>query len=101
MSTNQTEYNILGCTVRVKSDEDNTKATEAISLLQKEIDKVKAVNPTLAYGDLAVLSALNLAGKVLDTEAEYKENIFTLKSGVEDALKFVEKVSPGTMQVAP
>ena len=99
MSTNQTEYNILGCTVRVKSDGDNTKALETINLLQVEIDKVKAVNPTLKYGDIAVLSALNLAGSLISTEAEYKDSIFTLKAGVEDALKFVEQVSPGSMQV--
>jgi cell division protein ZapA (FtsZ GTPase activity inhibitor) len=99
MSTNQTEYNILGCTVRVKSDGDNTKALEAIDLLQAEIDKVKAVNPTLKYEDIAVLSALNLAGSLISTEAEYKDSIFTLKAGVEDALKFVEQVSPGSMQV--
>ncbi|MBT4792571.1 MAG: cell division protein ZapA [Halobacteriovoraceae bacterium] len=96
---NQTEYNILGCTIRVKSDEDkNNKALAAINLLRDEIDKVKEKNSSLKDSDLAVLSALNLASRCLDTEADYKDSVFALKSGIEDALQYVEKVSPGSMQ---
>ncbi len=101
MSKNQTEFNILGCSIRVTSDEDNTKAIRAIELLHEEIRKVKASRPSLKDSDVAVLSALNLASKCLDTEAEFKDSIFALKAGVEDALSYVEKVSPGSMQVSP
>lgn len=102
MSTNQTEFNILGCTIRLKSGEDNdTKALKAIDLLNEEIQKVRNMSPTLKESDLAVLSALNIASMCLDTKSEYKDNVFALKSGVEDALKFVEEVSPGSMQVNP
>lgn len=96
---NQTEFNILGCSIRIKPDEDNTKALEAIEVLEKEIAQVKKMSPTLKESDIAVLSALNLATKCLDKDSEYKDSIFALKSGVEDALKFVEAVSPGSMQV--
>lgn len=101
MSMNQTEFNILGCTIRIKSDEDNTKALKAIELLESEIQKVKKASPTLKESDVAVLSALNLASMSIDTENEFKESVFALKTGVEDALKFVEAVSPGSMQVNP
>ena len=102
MSINQTEFNILGCTIRVKSGEDIDKqAHKAIDLLNEEISKVRSANPSLQVSDIAVLSALNLASKCLDTEAEYKDSVFALKAGVEDALKFVEEVSPGSMQVHP
>jgi len=102
MSINQTEFNILGCTVRIKSDENNdNKAHKAIKVLNREIDKVRSVSPNLNATDLAILSALNLASNCLDTEAEFKENVFALKSGVEDALKFIQEVSPGSMQTNP
>ncbi len=101
MSTNQTEFNILGCSIRVKTDEDNTKALKAMEILEQEIAKVRTMSPTLKESDIAVLSALNLASKCLDKDSEYKESIFALKTGVEDALKFVEEVSPGSMQVNP
>ncbi len=96
MSIDQREYNILGCNIRVKTSEDqDNKAAAAINLLQEEIEKVKLKNPQVNLMDVAVLSALNLASKCIAEEAEHKENIFALKSGVEDALKYVEQVSSG------
>ena len=96
MSSNQTEFNILGCSVRIKSDDNNTKALDAIDLLNSEIAKVKSARPSLRDSDVAVLSALNLASKCLDTNVEYRNSIFTLKSGIEDALSFIEEASAGS-----
>lgn len=94
MTENQTEFNILGCSIRVKSGEDSDKkALEAINLLNDEIVKVKSKSPNMKSIDVAVLSALNLANKCLETQGEYRENIFALKAGVEDALQYVEQVS--------
>ena len=88
------EYNILGCLVRVKADEkDNTNAGLAINMLSDEISALKSKNPGMKDIDAAVLSALNIANKSLQVNEDYKENIFALKSGVEDALKFIEEVS--------
>lgn len=88
------EYNILGCVVRVKADEkDNTKAQRAIDMLSDEISALKSKNPSIKDIDAAVLSALNIANKSLEVNADYKESIFSLKSGVEEALKFIEDVS--------
>ncbi len=93
MSNKQTEFNILGCTIRVKSDEDNSKAMQAIELLTDEISKIKSLNSSLKDQDVAVLSALNLASRSIDMEGEYKKNIFTLRDEVQDALKHVGNVS--------
>lgn len=102
MSNKQMEFNILGCSIRIKSDENNDrKAQEAMNLVNEEIHKLKNARPGLRDTDIAVLSALNLASKLLSTEGDFKDDIFALKLGVEDALKFVEKVSPGTMQINP
>ena len=101
MTINQNlEFNILGCSIRIKSDEENnTKAKQAVDLLNDEISNLKKLNPSLKDTDVAVLSALNLATKFLEKDDEYKENVFALKAGIEDALNFVEEVSPGSMQV--
>ena len=100
MTINQNlEYNILGCTVRIKSDgENNNKAVQAVDLLNNEIENLRRANPKLKDTDVAVLSALNIATKFIDKDDEYKENVFALKAGIEDALNFVEEVSPGSMQ---
>jgi len=96
------EYNILGCVVRIKADENNNKNAErAIDLLNNEIVNLKKQNPNLKDIDVAVLSALKLASNSIDIEAEYKENVFALKSGIEDALNFVEQVSTGGSEANP
>lgn len=96
------EYNILGCVVRVKADEkDNTSAKLAINALNDEINALKSKNPNIKDIDAAVLSALNIANKSLQVDSEYKENIFALRSGVEDALKFIEEVSAQGSHTSP
>ncbi len=88
------EYNILGCVVRVKADEkDNTDAELSIKMLSDEISALKNKNPNIKDIDAAVLSALNIANKSLQVNTDYKEDIFSLKSSVEDALRFIEEVS--------
>ena len=94
------EFNILGSTVRVRTDDqNNTNAQAAVDLLNDAISSIKSANPSLKDIDVAVLSALKLATKSLEIESEYKENVFALKTGIEDALHYVEKVSPGTMNI--
>ena len=93
------EYNILGSTVRVKAEEaESSNALRAIEILQKEIQNVQTSNPKLKEIDVAVLAALKLASEVASLEIEYKDSITSLKSGVVDALNFIEEVSPGPMR---
>ncbi len=95
------EYNILGCNVRVKPDEaDHNNAKQAIDRVNEEIELLKKANPSLKDLDLAVLTALKLASARNELETEYKENVFALRSGISDALNFIEEVSPGTMQTS-
>lgn len=93
------EYNILGSTVRVKADGvDSTNALKAIEILQKEIQHVQSSNSKLKDIDVAVLAALRLASEVATLETEYKESVMSLRAGIEDALNFIEEVSPGPMR---
>ena len=72
-----------------------------LNFLNNEIVSLKNKNPSLKDIDVAVLCALKLASSSLDIEAEYKENVFALKSGIEDALNFVEQVSTGGSEAHP
>lgn len=93
------DYNILGSHVRLKSDhEDHEKALYAVKTLQKEIENIQSLNPKLKDIDVAVLAALNIVSRNQQLEQEYKENVLALKDGIQDALGFIEEVSPGTMQ---
>lgn len=93
------EYNILGCNVRIKQDEaDQNNAKQAIDTVNNEINALKLKNPKLKDLDLAVLVALKIASDKNEIESEYKENVFALRSGINDALHFIEEVSPGSMQ---
>ncbi len=98
-TTEGLEYNILGCPVRIKADEgDHINAENAINLVIQEIENLRKMKPSLRDVDLAVLTALKMSSAKLEVEAEYKENVFSLKSGITDALTFIEEVSPGSMQ---
>jgi cell division protein ZapA (FtsZ GTPase activity inhibitor) len=93
------EYNILGCNVRIKKDEaERDNALKAIEFVNKEIEKMRLQNSKLKDIDVAVLMALKFASEKSEIETEYKENIFSLKAGVNEALSFIEEVSPGSMQ---
>jgi len=93
------EYNILGCKIRVKQEEsDHKDAKKAVDLVTKEINELKSKNPSLKDLDIAVLVALKLAADKSEIESEYKDNVFALRSGISDALSFIQEVSPGSMQ---
>jgi cell division protein ZapA (FtsZ GTPase activity inhibitor) len=93
------EYNILGCPIRMKANEgDSTSAKLAVDLVNKEIETLRGQNPSLKDIETAVLVALKLASEKIEIEGDYKENVFSLRSGITDALNFIEEVSPGSMQ---
>lgn len=88
------EFNILGCCVRVKADQDDfDNAKKAIDLVNLEVEQLQNSNSNLKPVDIAVLSALKLASKSIDLEFEYKENVLALRSSVKDALEHVEEIS--------
>ena len=63
---------------------------EAINLLQEESSAVKRGNPSLSNLDAAVLSALRIASKKITISNEYKEDIFSLRSEVENAISLLK-----------
>lgn len=84
----ETEYNVLGCKVRVKPDQnESTNAKAVVDLINAEIQVLKSSRPQLRDTDLAVLVALKVATEKLQLEDEYKQNIFKLEESLETALQ--------------
>jgi cell division protein ZapA (FtsZ GTPase activity inhibitor) len=77
------EYNVLGCKVRLRPDQtDNRHAKTVIDLVNSEIQELKTSRPMLRDTDLAVLVALKL-----QLEDEFKESLLKLEGSLETALQ--------------
>jgi cell division protein ZapA (FtsZ GTPase activity inhibitor) len=83
-----TEFNVLGCKVRLRPDQnDSHNAKAVIDLINAEIQALKTSRPQLRDTDLAVLVALKMATEKMHLEDEYKQNIFKLEESLETALQ--------------
>ena len=83
-----TEFNVLGCKVRLRPDQnDSHNAKAVIDLINAEIQALKSSRPQLRDTDLAVLVALKMATEKMQLEYEYKQNIFKLEESLETALQ--------------
>ena len=83
-----TEYNVLGCKVRVRPDQnDSHNAKAVVDLINAEIQQLKINRPQLRDTDVAVLVALKVATERMQLEDEYKQNIFKLEESLETALQ--------------
>lgn len=93
------EFNILGSQVRLSAHEsEDTKAKLAVDLVQSEVEKLKGQNSRLKDTDIAVLVALKMATEKLSVEEDFKDSVTSLKTGINEALEFIEVVSPGSIQ---
>ena len=82
------EYNVLGCKVRVRPDQDDSTIAKAVvDLVNSEVEQLKKSRPQLRDTDVAVLVALKMATEKLQVEDEYKSNIFKLEESLETALQ--------------
>jgi cell division protein ZapA len=82
------EYNVLGCKVRVRPDQnDSNNAKAVMDLVNAEIEQLKSARPLLRDTDLAVLVALKMATEKMQLEDEYKNNIIKLEGSLETALQ--------------
>jgi len=88
MMSQEIEYNVLGCKVRVRPDQnDSHNAKAVVDLINAEIQQLKISRPQLRDTDVAVLVALKIATEKMQLEDEYKQNIFKLEESLETALQ--------------
>lgn len=82
------EYNVLGCKVRVRPDQNESNNAKAVvDLINAEIQYLKSNRPQLRDTDVAVLVALKIATEKMQLEDEYKQNILRLEESLETALQ--------------
>jgi cell division protein ZapA (FtsZ GTPase activity inhibitor) len=82
------EFNVLGCKVRVRPDQnDSHNAKAVIDRVNAEIEHLKNSRPQLRDTDLAVLVALKIATEKMELEDEYKNTISKLEESLETALQ--------------
>ncbi len=88
------EFNVLGCKVRHRPDENNSHMAKAvIDLVLTEVNQLKASRPTLRDTDVAVLVALKIATEKFQLEDEYRNNIFKLEEALETALQTTSAIA--------
>ena len=84
----EVEFNVLGCKVRLRPDQnDSQNAKAVIDLINAEVKLLKSSRPQLRDTDVAVLVALKMATEKMQLEDEYKQNIFKLEESLETALQ--------------
>jgi cell division protein ZapA (FtsZ GTPase activity inhibitor) len=82
------EYNVLGCKVRVRPDQnDSNNAKAVVDLINAEVQLLKTSRPQLRDTDVAVLVALKIATEKMQLGDEYKQNIFKLEESLETVLQ--------------
>jgi cell division protein ZapA (FtsZ GTPase activity inhibitor) len=85
------EFNVLGCKVKVRPEQNETpSALAVIELVTAEIEQLKSSRPMLRDTDVAVLVALKFAKEKLQIEDEYKTNIYKLETSLEKVLQAIE-----------
>lgn len=66
------EVTIFGTKYTMKAEKDATKMLKIVKMVNETMEEVANRQPGLAYKEVSVLAALNLAEKLLDSEEEYR-----------------------------
>ena len=91
------EFDVLGFKIKFRPDEEeesNIAVSDVISFVSQEARNMSELYPNLGRGEVAILMALKMAKDKLSLEKEYQENIDKLQTTAQDALQYIEEVSP-------
>jgi len=66
------EVTIFGNKYTMRAGKDATKMLKVVDLVNDTMEAVAKRQPKLAYKEICVLAALNLAEQLVDTEEEYQ-----------------------------
>ena len=92
------DFDVLGFKVKFRPDQfaNVGTAAEIVEYVRAEAAKIKDRVPQLDQGQVAILTALQIASEKVSMETECKDAINQLQVTAGDALKFIEEVSPAT-----
>jgi cell division protein ZapA (FtsZ GTPase activity inhibitor) len=91
-----TDFEILGSRVRINPAKVSGETTpnEIVEYVRQVAMQIKSAGPGLDNGQVFLLAALKIAEERLNLNREYRENIEVLQASAQDALRFIEEVSP-------
>lgn len=91
-----TDFEILGSRVKINPDKvaGETTPSEIVEYVRQAASSIKAQAPGLDNGQVFLLTALKIAEERLNLNREYRDNIEALQASAQDALRFIEEVSP-------
>ncbi len=91
-----TDFEILGSRVKINPDKVSGETTpnEIVEYVRLTATSIKTEAPQLDNGQVFLLAALKIAEENLNLNREYRENIKTVQASAQDALRFIEEVSP-------
>jgi cell division protein ZapA (FtsZ GTPase activity inhibitor) len=89
------EYEVLGHKVKFRPDEGAAvTADEVLNAVKTEVSLIKQSHPQLDNGQVAVLTALKISYEKLLQERDLTDQVQDIKKFANDALNFIEEVSP-------
>lgn len=91
-----TDFEILGSRVKINPDKVSGETTpnEIVEYVRLTASHIKNEAPQLDNGQVFLLAALKIAEERLNLNREYRDNIEALQASAQDALRFIEEVSP-------
>lgn len=91
-----TDFEILGSRVKINPDKvtGETTPSEIVEYVRQAATQIKTQAPQLDNGHVFLLAALKIAEERLNLNREYRDNIKALQASAQDALRFIEEVSP-------
>ncbi len=91
-----TDFEILGSRVKINPDKVSGETTpnEIVEYVRQTATSIKTEAPQLENGQVFLLAALKIAEENLNLNREYRDNIKTVQASAQDALRFIEEVSP-------
>ena len=93
------EFDVLGykITFTPNEEEEGVSALETVEYVRVLAEQIRQKAPHLDNGQIATLTALQIANEKLSNERDFETNINKLHSTASDALQFIEEVSPSMM----
>ncbi|WP_127718407.1 cell division protein ZapA [Halobacteriovorax sp. HLS] len=93
------EFEVLGYRIKFtpNEEEESVSALETVQFVRALAEQIRQKAPHLDNGQIATLTALQIANEKLSNERDFEANINKLHTTARDALQFIEEVSPSMM----
>jgi len=92
------DVTLMGRTFSIRTDDDPDHVRAAASMVQEQIDELRAVGSTAGSDRLMTLVALNLAGELLSKSAGQVEDLNGIISTLDEVVLQVEGLAKAPLR---